>query len=319
MRPKKPELTVIIPVFFNQNTIKSVVENIRQAWQKADFKIEHLEFVLVDDFSGDDSWKVLQEIRKIYPSQVMILKLSKNHGSQLAILAGASIATGKRVAVIAADGQEPPELIVNMTKAAFEGTKLILAVRKTRADTLSTRLWAGFFYRLIRSLGLSNMPKDGFDAFLMDRDLMELILEMRDPNIPLSVTIAWLGQVYKEVSYDRLERVEGKSRWTFAKKFKLALDSITAVSYLPIRLISLFGVMLALLGFTYALFLIVYRLFYQVPVQGWTTLMVIVLVIGGTQLISLGVIGEYLWRTLEVSRRRPLWRISEKEDLETKD
>jgi dolichol-phosphate mannosyltransferase len=154
------------------------------------------------------------------------------------------------------------------------------------------------------------MPKAGFDTFLMDSDIMKLILEMRDPNIPLSVTIAWLGYPYEEVSYDRLERIEGKSRWTFAKKIKLALDSITAVSYLPIRLISLFGAILALVGFAYALFIIIFRFFYELPVQGWASSIIVTLVIGGTQLISLGIIGEYLWRTLEVSRNRPLWHIS---------
>jgi dolichol-phosphate mannosyltransferase len=157
------------------------------------------------------------------------------------------------------------------------------------------------------------MPEQGFDAFLMDRELMDSLLEIRDPNIPLAVTIAWLGYPYAEVYYDRLKRGEGKSRWTLRKKIKLSLDAIVAVSYGPIRGISLFGVVLALFGFLWALFVIVERITTGIPVQGWASLLVAVLVIGGTQLVALGVIGEYLWRTLEVARRRPLWRIAEVE------
>jgi glycosyltransferase involved in cell wall biosynthesis len=307
------DTTIVIPVYFNEKTIQTVVENNLAAWSASGRSAEELEFVLVDDGSQDGSWQVLQSLRTRYGGRVTILRLAKNHGSQLAILAGASLARGQKIAMVTADGQEPADLVSRMAAAADAGSRLVLAVRASRADPTSTRAGAGFFYRLIRMLGLRSMPPQGFDAFLMDRALMDSIVQMRDPNIPLAVTIAWLGYPYAQVSYDRLERQEGRSRWTLGKKIKLALDAVTAVSYLPIRAISFFGIIVALLGFVYAIFVVVGRLLGGIPVEGWTSLFVAVLVIGGTQLLSLGVIGEYLWRTLEVTRRRPLWSIAEQE------
>ncbi len=307
------DTTVVIPVYFNEASVSSVVDNVLRAWELSGRRAESLEFVLVDDASKDGSWRVLQALRRQYPGQLTALRLAKNHGSQLAALAGASLARGERIAVIAADGQEPANLVPKMAQAADQGSRLVLAVRQSRADSAGTKAGAGFYYRLMHLLGLRSMPKQGFDAFLMDQELMATILEMRDPNIPLAVTIAWLGYPYTEVGYDRLEREHGRSRWTLAKKVKLAVDAVTSVSYAPIRVISLFGIIMALLGFIYALFVLFGRFMVGIPVEGWTSLFVAVLVIGGTQLLSLGIIGEYLWRTLEVARRRPLWSIAELE------
>jgi polyisoprenyl-phosphate glycosyltransferase len=301
----------VIPVYFNEGSVARVVDAVRKAWIAHGRSEETLEFVLVDDGSEDQSWQRLIEIREAWPANVKVIRLVGNHGSQLAILAGASAATGDRIAMVAADGQEPADLVARMADAADEGSSLVLATRESRADSAGSKAGATFFYRLVRALGLKNMPEEGFDAFLMSREIMRTILEMRDPNIPLSVTIAWLGYPYATVGYDRGVRAEGQSRWTFSKKLKLALDAITAVSYAPIRAISLFGVTVALIGFSYAIFVVLARLFGDIPVEGWTSLFVAVLIIGGTQLLALGIIGEYLWRTLEVARTRPLWRIAE--------
>jgi glycosyltransferase involved in cell wall biosynthesis len=303
--------SVVIPVYYNRDSIRGVVQELSAAWAQAGYAPEALEFVLVDDASGDDSWNEIRRIRQEDPQRIKALRLVKNHGSQLAILAGASLAAGDYIAMVTADGQEPADLVARMTAAAEDDVFLVLAVRQSRADSLGTKTGATFFYRLMRYLGLENMPKEGFDAFLMGRSVMESILEMRDPNIPIAVTMAWLGYPAKLVFYDRLPRIHGKSRWTLRKKVKLALDAVTAVSYAPIRGISLFGGVLALFGFAYAGFAAVTRLVGNIPVQGWTSLLIAVLVIGGTQLLALGIIGEYLWRTLEVVRRRPLWRSGE--------
>jgi glycosyltransferase involved in cell wall biosynthesis len=313
------ETTVVIPVYFNERSVALVVESVMHAWQQSGRDLQQLEFVLVDDGSRDNSWQVLQDLARHARGRITALRLVQNHGSQLATLAGCSMARGRRIAAIAADGQEPADLVARMAAAADKGARLILAVRSSRADDWGTRAGASFFYRLMRLLGLKKMPRAGFDAFMMDREILETILEMRDPNIPLAVTIAWLGYPFAEVRYDRLQRLEGRSRWTLRKKIKLALDAITSVSYAPIRAISLFGVVVALCGFAWATFVIFERIFFGIPVQGWASLLVAVLFIGGTQLISLGVIGEYLWRTFEVARRRPLWRIAEVEraDIQT--
>jgi polyisoprenyl-phosphate glycosyltransferase len=305
------DTTVVIPVYFNEGSVAGVVEGVRDAWSASGREVAALEFVLVDDGSKDGSWEALRRIQESFPEQVSIVRLAVNHGSQLAVLAGAALAHGRRVAILAADGQEPGDLIPRLAGAADEGYRVALAVRRSREDSAGTKAGANSFYRLIRLLGLRGMPAEGFDVALLDRGIFQDIIAMRDPNIPLAVTIAWLGYPYARVDYDRLARTEGKSRWTLRKKIKLALDAITAVSYLPIRAISLFGVVLALLGFVYAMVVVVAFFVYGSPVRGWPTLLVVTLVIGGTQLVSLGVIGEYLWRTLEVARRRPLWRIAE--------
>lgn len=305
------DVSVVIPVYFNEATVASVVDEVWQAWTHSGRSADALEFVLVDDGSQDNSWQVLQTLHQRHEHQVVALRLARNHGSQLAILAGASVARGARIAVVAADGQEPADLVARMAEATENGQSLALATRKSRADGMGTRAGANFFYRLVRWLGLHSMPPQGFDAFLMDREMMQTILDIRDPNIPLSVTIAWLGHPYECVEYDRLSRLEGKSRWTLKKKIKLAVDAITAVSYTPIRAISLFGIFVALSGFAYALLVLFIRLSGGTPVQGWTSLLITILVIGGTQLFALGIIGEYLWRTLEIARRRPLWTVAE--------
>ena len=305
-----PELTIVVPVYFNEKSVAGVVAATADEWRKAGRDSSLLEYVLVDDGSKDDSWRVLESIRASHPN-VTTIRLGRNHGSQLAILAGCSIARGRRIAMVAADGQEPADLPVRMFAAAEEGARAVLAVRRSRADDLRTRASSGLFYRIVRRLGLEEMPPEGFDAFLLDREVVEIILEMRDPNIPLSVTIAWLGFDTREIPYERLARTEGKSRWTFRKKTKLALDAITAISFAPIRAISLAGIVVALIGFLYAGFVTVMWMLHRIPVAGWTSLFVAVLVLGGMQLTALGVIGEYLWRTLEVARRRPLWRIVE--------
>lgn len=301
--------TVVIPVYFNAGSIGRVVADVEQAWVDSGRKSDALEFVLVDDGSTDNSWEAILAIHAADPKRILAVRLACNHGSQLAILAGAKFARGEFVAMVAADGQEPPELVWRMAELAERGERVVLAVRHSRADSAGTRVSAGFFYRLVRILGLKAMPESGFDAFLVDHSLMKMILDIRDPNIPLSVTIAWLGFQYGTVEYDRLARTDGQSRWTFQKKVKLALDAITAVSYAPIRIISLLGVLMAVAGFLYSLFIIIDQLFFGFPVQGWASLFVAVLVLGGTQLLAMGIIGEYLWRTLEVVRMRPLWRI----------
>lgn len=311
------DTTVVIPVYFNAASIEGVVHGVLQSWVASGRPAEDLEFVLVDDGSRDNSWEALQALQRELPGRTTAIRLAKNHGSQIAILAGAFHSRGRRVAMVTADGQEPADLVARMAAAADTGARVVLAVRQSRADSASTRAGAGFFYRLIRLLGLRSMPEQGFDAFMLDRELITTILEMRDPNIPLAVTIAWLGYQYTTVPYDRLARVEGKSRWTLGKKLKLALDAITAVSYMPIRAISLFGVVLAIFGFLYATFVLFNRMVAGIPVEGWTSLFVAVLVIGGTQLIALGIIGEYLWRTLEVARNRPIWSIAEIERPDT--
>ena len=305
------DTSVVIPVYFNEESIERVVVNLRCAWEESGRPLADLDIVLVDDSSGDNSWEKLVKLREDFPDQVTALRLTHNHGSQLAILAGSSLARGRRITMIAADGQEPSDLVPRMVDANDTGSRVVLAVRKSRDDTLRTRTGASFFYHLIRFLGLKNMPRSGFDAFLVDRDVLEMMLEMRDPNLPLSVTIAWLGFPYAEVAYERLARNQGRSRWTLRKKMKLAIDAITSVSYVPLRAISLLGIVVALLGFLYAIIVIIYRLLGHEEHRGWASILVVTLALGGTQLLALGVLGEYLWRTLEVSRRRPLWRIAE--------
>lgn len=305
--------SVVIPVYYNQASIAAVVRNVTQAWMTANRNEDELEFVIVDDGSLDASWQVIKSLYAENPERVTALRLVKNHGSQLAILAGASQARGEYIAMVAADAQEPASLVAEMKEAIERGgVELVLAVRGTRADALTTRMSAGVFYRVMRLLGLRQMPGKGFDAFMMSRNLMNVILDLRDPNIPLSTIIAWLGYPYKEVLYNRLARDEGTSRWTLSKKIKLFLDSVTAISYMPIRFISLAGVVVAVIGFLYALFIIFARVFGFITIEGWASILVATLVLGGMQLISLGVIGEYLWRTLEVARHRPLWLVAER-------
>jgi len=303
----RPLITVVIPVYFNAATLPRLAERLRAAAEGADWDVEA---IFVDDGSEDASWEAIIEITGTWPAARGI-RLTRNFGSQMAIVAGLREARGDAAAVLSADLQEPPELLPDLVAAWRRGAVAALAVRRSRPEGWATRAAAGFYYRTLRRLAFSSMPTQGFDCFLVGRPAIDFLLEANEVHTSLPGLLIWSGFPAILVPYDRAAREDGRSRWTVAKKLKYFADSIVSFSYAPLRIMSTAGVVIALLAFLYAAFLVVFKLFHGQSVAGWTTTMVVLAFLSGVQLLSLGVLGEYLWRTLDASRRRKGYLVRE--------
>jgi dolichol-phosphate mannosyltransferase len=304
----RPLVTVVVPVYFNAESLPRLAERLRAIAASADFD---LEAVFVDDGSGDESWGKIQDIAKDWP-RARGLRLTRNFGSQMAIAAGLQDARGEAAAVLSADLQEPPELLPEMVAAWRKGATAVLAVRRSRPEGWTTRAAAGMYYRTLRSLALSRMPSGGFDCFLIGRPAIDFLVENREIHTSLPGLLVWGGFPTALVPYDRLARADGESRWTLAKKVKYFIDAVISFSYAPLRWMSVLGAVLALLGFGYAVFLVAYKILHGQPIQGWSSLMVALAFFSGVQLLSLGVLGEYVWRTLDAARARRGFLVREK-------
>lgn len=297
-------VSITTPVYHNALSLPDLLRKFQElASLNPD---DTFEFIFVDDGSQDNSYEILKQLASGEP-RMRVVKLSRNFGSNPAIMAGLSQAKGDVVAAIAADLQDPPELIHDMLEHWRQGRKVVLAAREEREDPGITSLLADIFYALFRRFAIKSMPKRGFDFFLIDRQVCDIINSIEEANPYLMGLILWLGFDPHVVYYHRLAREKryGGSMWTLAKKLKYFIDSFVAFSYFPVRVSSVMGFVLSFFGILYAVFVIVGNLVFDIDAQGWASLMVVLLVVSGAQMIMIGVLGEYLWRNLDETRRRP--------------
>jgi polyisoprenyl-phosphate glycosyltransferase len=297
-------VSLVVPVYQNAASLPELLSQFQRL--AGGNPTDRFEFVFVDDGSRDHSFAVLQALQQT-DERVRVIKLSRNFGSNAALLAGLDQARGEVVAAIAADLQDPPELIDDMLAYWRRGHKVVLAARQRRGDPFLTRLLASTFYLLFRRFAIPSMPKQGFDFFLIDRQVCNLIKGIQESNTYLMGIILWLGFEPAILYYHRREREQrfGKSMWSLTKKLKYFIDAFVAFSYVPVRAASLLGISLSILGLMYAVALLILRLFSGIPVVGWLSLMAVLLVVSGVQLLMTGILGEYLWRNLDETRRRP--------------
>ncbi|NTU73984.1 glycosyltransferase family 2 protein [Candidatus Roizmanbacteria bacterium] len=299
---KRTKLSIVVPVYYNEKNIPVTFKRLHAL--ATSIKNMDIEYVFVDDGSGDNSYQELLKLRKHFRS-VKVVKLSRNFGSFNAILAGLHYATGDCIGIISADLQDPPELFIEMVDQWRQGKKTVMAVRKNRQDPFVSKLLSNTFYWLIRKFAIPAMPAGGFDFVLIDRLVKDTLIRMNEKNTSLMGLISWLGFESGIVYYTRTKREIGTSRWNLSKKFKYFVDTFTAFSYFPIRAISTLGFIIAVAGFIYAAFVLFNKAVFGISVQGWTSMIIVVLVISGVQLTSLGIIGEYLWRNIDETRKRP--------------
>jgi len=301
--------SIVVPVYFNELNLPETVPELLQLESKLEnYK---LELVFVDDGSGDNSLSILLDYQKKYPDKVKVVKLTRNFGSMAAVQAGFTVATGDCIGMISADLQDPPELFLEMIAHWEKGIKCVFAVRQERKDSFVQKLFASTHYSLMKRFAIKDYPKEGFDFFLIDRQIVEEVNQIQEKNSHLMSLIFWLGHTHVMIPYVRKKREKGKSRWTFGKKFKLFIDSFVGFSYVPIRFLSLVGFIFALIAFIYAVCILYFWAMKDIPVKGWAPLMMILLFTSGIQMMMIGVLGEYLWRTLEESRKRPHFVIDE--------
>lgn len=302
-------ISIIIPVY-------NEAENLPVLYRKlcdisSDIRSYKFEFVFIDDASTDDSFEIIKNMSK-QDSRIRSLRFSRNFGSHIAYVAGLCYCSGSAAIAISADMQEPPEIIPRLISEWQAGHKVVWAVRETREDPKSKIAFARLYHFIMNKFALKNYPITGSDMFLIDRKVVDVVSSIREKNTTLFGLICWSGFKQGFVSYVRGSRKAGKSKWTFSKQIKLAIDSFVSFSYVPIRLSSYLGFFISSVGFLYAVFIIIQALFYKKIGSGWSSLMVVLLILSGIQLLILGILGEYLWRNLEESKKRPLFIVDEK-------
>lgn len=310
-----PKLSIVIPVYYNAENLPPLYEDIKQKIiDVIDFEYE---LVLVDDGSGDSSYEVMQSLAAKDPN-VRLFKLSRNFGSDAAVLCGLTQCTGDCAVVKAADLQEPTEMILEMYQSWQEGNNVVLAVREGREESKTQELFADAYYAMTRKFALPNMPKKGFDVFLLDRKVIEVLERMDEPNSALSGQILWSGFKTGTVTYLRRERTIGKSRWTLKKKLRLVADTLFSFSTLPITCVTGLGALSVIGSIIWALDALISKLTGRIDVTGWTMMFIFDLLSFGVVMMTLGLLGAYLWRTFDASRRRPPFIIEERDGQDQK-
>jgi len=299
-------LSVITPAYNEAASLPLLYERLSQVLTGLNMGWE---WIIVDDHSKDDTFAVLTGIAQ-QDKRVRVIRLARNSGSHTAITCGLHRAAGDCAVVLAADLQDPPETLPALLAQWQAGAQVVWAVRAQReGEAASTVGFARLYYLIMRHLvGMQEMPASGADFFLLDRRVLEAFRQFRESNVSILALITWMGFRQASLTYDKRPRLHGRSGWNLEKRLKLVLDSVTSFSYLPLRLISYVGFIVAMAGFLYAA-LVIFNALFGRPVQGWTSLMVVVLVIGGVQMLMMGMLGEYLWRALDESRQRPRYMV----------
>lgn len=317
-RPVTEKLSIVIPVYFNEENLASLYRDLQE---KVLCKLDcAYEIVMVDDGSKDGSYREMQSLQAL-DGNIKLVKLSRNFGEHVATLAGLANCSGTVAVRKAADLQEPSEMILEMLEKYREGRcKVILAVREDREESFSQKLFSALYCGMMRRFALANMPKGGFDTFLISRQVMDLLVEIGEKNAPLTEEILWSGFDHETVYYVRRRREVGRSRWTLSKKVKLVIDSLLSFSYLPIRCISALGILVFVASLAWALVILLQDLLGYITVEGWTTVMIVILMSFGIIMFTLGILGEYIWRMFDEVRNRPAYVIDEiREKSESED
>ncbi len=304
------KLSILIPCYHESAAVRDTLTRLESSLAAAGFH-EPYEVLFIDDGSRDDTFTHLRALAASNP-RVRVIRLSANVGSHMAIRAGLERCEGTHACYLPADLQEPPELIPKLLELCRDPVQIAWAVRDSRQDPFLTKLFARCFYGLARVMVTKNLPTGGAGTFLLGPKALAAVSSFTERNLTLEGLFATMGFPMAMLPYQRQARRHGASKWTLAKKLKLFADFFVAYSYTPIRFFSYLGVGVASLGFLYALFILAARLVYGSQMtSGFAAIMIAVLILGGLQMLMMGVLGEYLWRTLDESRRRPRYIVDE--------
>jgi dolichol-phosphate mannosyltransferase len=308
--PSHPTYSIVVPIF-NEEAI--IVEMHRRMAAMQDGLDGPSELILVNDGSRDRSLEVMREIARRDP-RVKVLSFSRNFGHQMAITAGIDHAAGDAVVVIDADLQDPPEVIPDLIQKWKEGYELIYAVRSERkGETFFKKFTASFFYRLIASMTELKIPADSGDFRLMDRKVVEALKSVREHHRFMRGLSIWVGFKQTGVKYVRQERFAGETKYPLKKMVRFATDGITSFSYVPLQLATTVGFVCAGIALVAIPVVAALRWFANADFfTGQATTLISVLLLGGVQLIFLGILGEYLGRIYDEVKKRPLYIIAEK-------
>lgn len=302
------KLSIVVPVYYNADSLEDMYIDLRE---KVLTKLEcEYELIFVNDGSGDESYQIMKKLKE-QDDNIRNFSLSRNFGSHAAILCGLEHMTGDCAVVKAADMQEPSELILDMLESWKKGNNVVLAVRQERNESFKQKYFANLYYTLVRKMALSNMPEAGFDIYLVDKKVVQVLSALDEKNSSLACQILWSGFKTDMVPYVRLARQVGKSRWTLAKKLRLVMDTLFSFSTVPIKAVTTIGIFSFCGAIVWAIAEIVFKLMGMIDVSGWTTLFIFNLFSFGVIMLTLGILGEYLWRTFDASRNRPPYIVEE--------
>jgi glycosyltransferase involved in cell wall biosynthesis len=296
-------ISVVVPVYYNEGSLGPLVDELSLVEAELHARDMALELIFVDDGSGDRSFEELMKIKQRRP-ETKIIKLTRNFGAIHATKTGFQFVTGDCFMNLAADLQDPPDLILRVIQPWQRGSKFVLAVRSHREDPISSKFFAWLYYVLLRLFVVSDYPRGGFDLALMDKALLPY-LNGSSKNINTPLFAYWLGFKPDTIEYRRRRREHGESRWNFWKRLKLFIDAILGFSIVPIRMISLIGVVVSLLSFAYGFVILFNTLSGHGAVPGFATIVALISFLLGMVIVMLGIIGEYLWRIFDETNKRP--------------
>jgi glycosyltransferase involved in cell wall biosynthesis len=300
---RKPAISVVIPVFNERDNLPILCQRITAVMESCE---PNYEIVFVNDGSRDGSVEFLQSM-KILERKITIIDLARNFGHQVAISAGMDFARGDAVIIMDADLQDPPEVIPKFIAKWREGHDVVYAVRENRKEGLLKRLIYASFYRFLQKIANIKIPLDAGDFCIMDRRVVDLLVQMPERNRFVRGIRSWIGLDQVGLAYDRQARYAGKTKYTFSRLLYLALDGLVSFSYIPLRMITILGLVVSLISFLLAIFYLLQKLFSGLNPPGFATTIVAIFFLAGMQLTTLGVIGEYVGRIFEEVKRRPLY------------
>jgi dolichol-phosphate mannosyltransferase len=305
-------LSVVTPAYNEAENLPHMYHRLCEALDSIPVRWE---WVVVDDHSSDETYRIVSELASKDP-RVRAIRLARNCGSHAAIACGLDRAGGDGAVVMAADLQDPPEVIPRLVEEWRRGAQVVWAVRNVNeTERRFSRVLPRLYYFIMRRVvGMAEMPANGADFLLIDRRVMDALSRCHENNASLLAVVAWLGFRQSRVPYCKEPRLRGRSGWSLEKKLKLVVDSVTSFSYVPIRLMSYVGFVTAAAGFVYA-GIVLLNAMRGMPVEGWSSLMVVILILGGIQMTMLGVLGEYLWRALDAARGRPRYIVESEVDV----
>ena len=302
-------VSFIIPVYHNEGTLTIISSQITNLMTKELPQLD-FEIIFINDGSTDGSWDELKSVNA-NNKHVKIISFSRNFGQIPGIICGWKEAKGDAVINMSADLQDPVEQAIEMIKNWLAGDEIVISYRIARNDSFFTNLTSKIFYALMKN-NVPKMPLGGFDFALLDRKAVNAVNQLNERNRVYQYDVLWLGFKLKFLPYERLVREIGKSQWGFKKRFNYFILSYLYVSYFPIRLMSGIGLITSFTGFIYALIVFFNYFVNKAPFNGWTPLMIVLLIIGGGTMLMLGIIGEYIWRIYDELKNKPHYIIDEK-------
>jgi glycosyltransferase involved in cell wall biosynthesis len=302
-------ITVVIPCYNEEESILQACTELISVMNNHD---EEFELIFVDDGSKDNTLQILSQLQTQH-SYIRILSFSRNFGHQLAVTAGIDHARGDAVVLIDADLQDPPELILEMIKKWKQGYQVVYGQRiHRRGETYFKRSTARLFYRLLNRLSEVPIPLDTGDFRLMDRKVVNELKKMREHHRFIRGMVSWVGYKQTPILYDRRPRFAGKSKYPLRKMLRFTMDGIVSFSAVPLKVATYFGFIVALLSVIGIAYVIYIRMMTNNWVQGWTTILIAIMFFSGVQLMTIGIIGEYVGRIHRESKQRPLYILKER-------